>query len=518
MTQQRDPDNKTPLAPPFSELFADWAEADWAFDLLRTTVRRLRVAGPYDERAALTLTRRAGRIFLRLNFGGWLVLGFRSPGLNPERVDMTLLADQIAWDQRFDYFAFDRKDGEPEARSYALPPEIVRPMSAELRQAFERTLGYVAARFEGWRKASHWKLHNPEILEALFDPEKRTRLLATGLPVMELQYERHYTPFGQGLAELEEGYAIESASVGSQAFAGVPLPEHVSAPDAPPPRNPELSLADLATETGVTEAELDRWVRAVERKGQLIFYGPPGTGKTFLAEKLAGHLIGGGDGFMEVVQFHPAYSYEDFIQGIRPRSQGDTITYPMRPGRFLEFCRRAESRHGLCVLVIDEINRANLSRVFGELMYLLEYRARQVPLAGDGQPFHVPPNVRLIGTMNTADRSIALVDHALRRRFAFIRLHPDVDQLRHYHRRRQTGFDPEPLILLLTDLNRQIDNPHYAVGVTWFMHPDLTIHLADIWQMEIEPYLEEYFFNQPDQLAAFRWDVVKIRLDGSREG
>jgi predicted RNA-binding protein with PUA-like domain len=179
---------------------------------------------------------------------------------------------------------------------------------------------------------------------------------------------------------------------------------------------PEYSLTQMAEETNIDETVLAAWVRGVGRKGQAIFYGPPGTGKTFIAELLARHLIGGGDGFSELVQFHPSYAYEDFIQGIRPKStRNGGLEYSTVHGRFLEFCKKAQSRQDCCVLIIDEINRSNLSRVFGELMYLLEYRDRQVPLSGGGH-LQVPSNVRLIGTMNTADRSIALVDHALRRR------------------------------------------------------------------------------------------------------
>jgi 5-methylcytosine-specific restriction protein B len=212
---------------------------------------------------------------------------------------------------------------------------------------------------------------------------------------------------------------------------------------------------------------------------------------------------------VELVQFHPAYAYEDFMQGIRPESQGDRLTYPLKPGRFLEFCREAQRRTGRCVLIIDEINRANLSRVFGELMYLLEYRDRAIPLAGGGE-FHIPANVRLIGTMNTADRSIALVDHALRRRFAFIALAPNYDVLRRFH--QAAGFPVEGLIETLTKLNRQIGDPHYHVGITFFLHPHLAGELEDIWRMEIEPYLEEYFFDRPEQAENFRWDKVKESL------
>jgi 5-methylcytosine-specific restriction protein B len=276
-----------------------------------------------------------------------------------------------------------------------------------------------------------------------------------------------------------------------------------------PGPNPVYSIGDCADDTYFDEQTLSRWVRAIERKKQAILYGPPGTGKTYLAEHLAKHLIGGGDGFSEVVQFHPAYAYEDFIQGLRPDPTADGgLHFERTPGRFLDFCRKAGACDGRCVLIVDEINRANLSRVFGELMYLLEYRDREVPLAAGGE-FRIPENVRIIGTMNTADRSIALVDHALRRRFAFLALYPAYDILRRYHAENDTGFDVEPLIEVLKRVNRQIDNRHYAVGITFFLLPELVKHVEDVWRMEIEPYLEEYFFDQPDKVEAFRWDEVR---------
>lgn len=272
------------------------------------------------------------------------------------------------------------------------------------------------------------------------------------------------------------------------------------------------TLEQCAADTYLDVTDLRRWTRAIERKKQAILYGPPGTGKTYLAEHLAKHLIGGGDGFSEVVQLHPAYTYEDFIQGLRPVSNEEGHLHFKRvPGRFLDFCQKADARDGLCVLIIDEINRANLSRVFGELMYLLEYRDRSVPLAGGGE-FSIPENVRIIGTMNTADRSIALVDHALRRRFAFLALYPDFDVLRRYHENRATGFDVEPLITVLKQVNRQIDDKHYEVGITFFLDEDLAKHIADVWQMEIEPYLDEYFFDQPGKVEQFRWNEIKPQV------
>ncbi len=285
-------------------------------------------------------------------------------------------------------------------------------------------------------------------------------------------------------------------------------------PELIPPRivQPLYPLAQFAAETGFSEGTLAGWARAIERKGQAILYGPPGTGKTFVAERLARHLVGGGDGFWDLVQFHPAYAYEDFIQGIRPKTvSGGGLSYPTEPGRFLEFCAKASGREGKCVLIIDEINRANLARVFGEMMYLLEYRDREVPLAGGGT-LRIPANVRVIGTMNTADRSIALVDHALRRRFAFVALYPDFDVLRRYHRNKGTAFPVEKLVKVLERLNSAIHDRHYAVGITFFLREKLPDEITDIWRMEIEPYLDEYFFDQPDKADAFRWERVQADL------
>lgn len=276
---------------------------------------------------------------------------------------------------------------------------------------------------------------------------------------------------------------------------------------------PPYPLTKLASDLHLVEDEVSVWVRALRRKQQVVLYGPPGTGKTFAAQKLAQHLLAETDGFVELVQFHPSYAYEDFMQGIRPEvGLEDSLSYKLVPGRFMDFCRRAREREGPCVLIIDEINRANLSRVFGELMYLLEYRDQAIKLAGSQVPFSIPQNVFLIGTMNTADRSIALVDHALRRRFAFLKLLPNFNILRRFHQQGSAEFRIEKLIDVLTELNRQIDDPNYEVGVSFFLTETLWADLADIWQMEIEPYLDEYFFDRPDVIKDFRWAEVHIRL------
>ena len=281
-------------------------------------------------------------------------------------------------------------------------------------------------------------------------------------------------------------------------------PEYVVAPQR------TYSLAQCAAETGLSATTVETWLSAIRRKQQAILYGPPGTGKTFVAQKLAQHLTGGDETQVEIVQFHPAYAYEDFIQGMRPQTRADGgLSYPVVDGRFVQFCKQARARTGPSVLVIDEINRANLSRVFGELMFLLEYRDQAITLAS-GERFSIPSNVILLGTLNTADRSIALVDHALRRRFAFLALQPNYELLRGLQANSLVGIDK--LIQVLQQINTHIGDASYHIGHSFFLLPNLHTHLPSIWQTEIEPYLEEYFFDKPDVVDQFRWGVISTQL------
>jgi hypothetical protein len=476
------PQTPDSLVVPLDRIFTGWEEATWAFDFLRETLTRLGVAGPEDARFALTL-RQDARV-LRLNFGNWAVLQFYGPSYAHYRVGLALLDAEVEATEDLDQGEpFATEDGVS-VRIYEIPLEMVQPWPQDteggdgehrLRRAYERSFTYIAARFQGWHASNYRRFNQPELAEAVFDLEKREALFAQGFDVVQ--------PKPIMLRDDGDRYTVETS-----------------------PLNPAYSLRQCAEDTGFNEALLDRWIRAIERKGQAILYGPPGTGKTYMAERLARHLVSGGDGFVELVQFHPAYAYEDFIQGIRPQPREDGgLAYPLVPGRFLRFCARARTCEGACVLIIDEINRANLARVFGELMYGLEYREREVPLAAGGT-LRIPPHVRILGTMNTADRSIALVDHALRRRFAFLALYPNYDVLRRYHAR--TGFPVAGLIRVLQRMNAQVGDPHYHVGITFFLHADLAKVLEDIWRMEIEPYLEEYFFDQPEKARAFAWDRI----------
>ena len=188
----------------------------------------------------------------------------------------------------------------------------------------------------------------------------------------------------------------------------------------------EDRLAAAAADLLVPEEFLRELEELLKEKGQLIFYGPPGTGKTYLADRFAAALQPDPERRM-LVQFHPSMSYEDFFEGYRPQvDERKQMYYELRSGPLALMVEKAEAAPGVPhILIIDEINRANLPRVFGELLFLLEYRNKAVRTAyRPDEPFELPKNLFFIGTMNTADRSIAMVDAALRRRFHFIPFMP----------------------------------------------------------------------------------------------
>jgi hypothetical protein len=403
---------------------------------------------------------------IRLNVGGLVAVDLRRRGLYLVVHQSTLGPELIASLRRFEHEdTFRYLEG---AVGYLVPYSEIEPAASQLEGACLELIDRSLAKSS---KAPFRASHSPGVLAYL-------RELGHDLP--------------SPVHELGEPRRVQEP--------GGPIYEARHA----------ITLEEISVDTGVPVSRLEDWVRAINRKGQAIIYGPPGTGKTFMARQLAKFLTSAGDGHVELVQFHPAYAYEDFIQGLRPQlSDGGQLRYDLVPGRFMQFCETATNRSGVSVLIIDEINRANLAQVFGELMYLLEYRGEKVPLAG-GNDLRMPPKVRIIGTMNTADRSIALVDHALRRRFAFIPLRPDYELLLRYHQANKK--DARGLIETLDRLNRAIGDEHYAVGISYFMRRDLADHLEPIWRGEIEPYVEEFFFDRRSIADAFRWERVQEQI------
>jgi hypothetical protein len=264
-------------------------------------------------------------------------------------------------------------------------------------------------------------------------------------------------------------------------------------------------------------------LRLIDHRPQVVFYGPPGTGKTYFARALADYLARGG-GTVETVQFHPSYSYEDFIEGYRPRTIDGQLAYEIADGPLKRIALTAAERKDVDhVLLIDEFNRALVSKVLGELYFLLEYRGTELRLQYSDTPFTLPPNLVILATMNTADRSIALVDAALRRRFHFIGFYPDQPPVQGLLRRFLKNNKLEASLGWLPDAidkaNSMVVDRHVALGPSHFLDPKLTGDQVElIWEHSVMPYFEEQFLDEPDHLRRFELAAICKALAKPAEG
>lgn len=312
-------------------------------------------------------------------------------------------------------------------------------------------------------------------------------------------------------------------------LAGVAVGTVTTASESEKPRQSPLSVPRLKAATTELAADLrieQSWLQEVidvfQSRQQIVFYGPPGTGKTYLAQALAEHLAGLGTGAVSLVQFHPSYAYEDFFEGYRPAGEDDKATFKLIPGPLRRLATAAaRDPDQPYILIIDEINRANLPKVFGELYFLLEYRKKRIGLQYSPEElFSLPPNVFLIGTMNTADRSIALVDAALRRRFAFMELHPDEPPVRNL---LANWLDDQSLSLerhwLLRSLNDSIgeEDRDFKIGPSYLMRPEAATPegLDRIWRYDLLPLLDEHYYgrlSRSEVLRRFGLDAIRARI------
>jgi 5-methylcytosine-specific restriction protein B len=298
---------------------------------------------------------------------------------------------------------------------------------------------------------------------------------------------------------------------------------HEDVPEQVPPPEPEVvpySVADALKDLFIDETRFGRILETLRRKKNVVLQGPPGTGKTYFSRRLAYCLMGEkAPRRVGMVQFHQAYSYEDFIQGYRPTGAG----FELRNGTFYEFALRARNDpQRNYVFIIDEINRGNLSKVFGELMMLIEADKRgpewSVPLAytrNIDEQFFVPENLYVIGLMNTADRSLAMVDYALRRRFAFIDLAPGFGTSRfreHLERAGAPSLLIDKIVVRMAELNEEIARdtsnlgPGYCVGHSFFASPPRDRQADEGWYQEvvtteIAPLIREYWFDDASKAA-----------------
>ncbi len=271
---------------------------------------------------------------------------------------------------------------------------------------------------------------------------------------------------------------------------------------------------DFLNEVYMDEKHYDSLAAVLQYKKNIILQGAPGVGKTFAARRLAWSIMGEkDDSRIGFVQFHQSYSYEDFVMGYRPVENGFELKY----GIFYRFCKKAEKQPGKdFFFIIDEINRGNMSKIFGELLMLIEkdYRGTKATLAYDEAPFSVPENLYMIGMMNTADRSLAMIDYALRRRFSFFPMEPGFDSdgfIRYQNKLNNKTLDK--LVSRVKDLNLEIAadpslGKGFCIGHSYFCGRE---YCTDKWlravvDYEILPMLSEYWFDEAGKLR--RWEGI----------
>lgn len=271
---------------------------------------------------------------------------------------------------------------------------------------------------------------------------------------------------------------------------------------------------DFLNEVYMTEERYETLVNVLRNKKNIILQGAPGVGKTFAARRLAWSMMGEkDDSRIEFVQFHQNYSYEDFMMGYKPVEEGFELKY----GIFYRFCQKAANQPDKeFFFIIDEINRGNMSKIFGELLMLIEkdYRGTKMTLAYNGLPFSVPKNLYIIGMMNTADRSLAMIDYALRRRFSFFEIEPGFDSQGFIS--YQNGLNSETLDELISkvkELNRKIAADKslgrgFCIGHSYFCGRDVCTDewLHSVVDYDILPMLSEYWFDDENEFQ--RWKNI----------
>lgn len=284
------------------------------------------------------------------------------------------------------------------------------------------------------------------------------------------------------------------------------------------PINKVYSKADFLNDVFISDKEYETMKGLLKRKKNLIIQGAPGVGKTFAAKRLAYSIMGEKDeSRVKMVQFHQSYSYEDFVMGYRPSENGFKLKY----GPFYEFCMKASSDPNKdFYFIIDEINRGNMSKIFGELLMLIESdkRGEKLTLTYSNEEFSVPSNLYIIGMMNTADRSLAIIDYALRRRFCFVELNPAFGTnsfKRYLILQGATEELVNKIIYRIKEINKEIESDRtlgkgFRIGHSYFCnYEDNDNWYEEIIRYEIDPLLREYWFDEEEKADNYIEDLLR---------
>ncbi|TVR52002.1 MAG: AAA family ATPase [Puniceicoccaceae bacterium] len=473
-----------PMASPFDRIFIDRKQAHEIFALFREGMERLPLDlnQPDDPRIAISLLTNGNASAtpeqIQLVFGKWPLIRFAQLETGDHGLEFKCLRSLAL--ESGEILEGENNSSISNADDKEVAWLRIKPEEMEgnkVRKVFHDSMQHMGTQFRDWNEPADRRHHIPELFAALKDTKKLKALLDNGL---------------------QESHSVKAQQNDSQSST-----------------RRSLTFTEAMGDLFMPVEDFQKIVETLRRKKNLILQGAPGTGKTYAARRIATALMNEEDSERVcMIQFHQSYSYEDFIQGWRPNEMGG---FSLRNGHFKVFCERAaEDPAHPYVFIIDEINRGNLSRIFGEMMVLLEVDKRKERMPLTYQPdtdFEVPENVHLLGLMNTADRSLAVVDYALRRRFAFATLPPRFDAPKFSEVLKSKGISPQliqSIQQVMTNLNQEIAKdteqlgPGCRIGHSFFVPvsavSDEAAWYRDVIEWEIIPLLEEYWVDQPDRV------------------